>query len=485
MFSQILTVAEGEATVPLFVDLDGTLIKSDMLLEGALLLLKRKPWHILSMIFWLLWGGKARLKSEIACRVADRLDVEALPFHQEFLTYLQYQADTGRPIYLATAADQRFAKPIARYVGVFTDVFASDGQNNLSGCAKLNAIIEHIGSTSFDYAGNSRDDLPIWAAARKAIIVNPQVGVLGQATKHFDVSQQFEDRPPPWRTWVKGLRLYQWLKNVLLIVPLLTAHAFTFSNLATIVVAFLSFGFLASSTYIINDLLDLFSDRRHPRKCLRPFAAGNISIQAAIAAAVVLLVSGLALAASISSQFLGMALVYLSVTLLYSFWLKTLVLIDVLTLAGLYTLRIIAGAIAINIDVSFWLLAFSMFLFLHLALVKRCSELSAIRKISRTQVSGRDYSVQDYRILSGMGTGAGYVAVLVFALYINSGNIAHQYEQPMILWLICPLLLYWVSRLWMKTSRGEMKDDPILYSLTDRGSWVVFIVAGGAFVAAI
>ncbi|MDD1611115.1 MAG: UbiA family prenyltransferase, partial [Methylococcaceae bacterium] len=292
---------------------------------------------------------------------------------------------------------------------------------------------------------------------------------------NIEIQQVFDDRPAMLKTWLKAMRVHQWAKNVLLGVPILTAHAFNFYAITEILAAFLAFGLMASATYLLNDLLDLTADRQHPRKCKRPFAAGNIGLPVGILAMIVLFIIGFGLAAQLSQKYLFTQLAYLAMTLAYSFYFKKIVLIDVILLASLYTIRIVAGAYAIEVPLSSWLLGFSMFVFLSLALVKRCTELKALHALSRNKMKGRDYYIDDYPMLSSMGVAAGYLSVLVLALFIDSPESMQQYSHPVFLWLLCPLMAYWVSRLWLNTSRGKMHDDPLVYSLKDRASWIVFI----------
>lgn len=459
--------------VPLFVDLDGTLIKTDLLVESAFVLLKKQPWLLLLMFYWLL-SGKARLKAEIAKRAV--LDFDVLPLQQEFVAFLENEAHNGRALYLATASDRSLAEPVAKRLGIFKQVLASDGQHNLKGKQKLEAILHCCQDAPFDYAGNANVDLEIWAKARRALIVNPSPGVVATAKKRrYVVQQVFDDRPKKLKTWVRAFRMHQWAKNVLLGVPILTAHAFNFPAIAEMLAAFTAFGLVASATYLLNDLLDLVADRHHPRKCKRPFAAGDIDLVSGVLAMFTLFGIGFTLASQLSESFLATLLAYLVITISYSFYFKRVVLIDVLLLASLYTIRIVAGAYAIEVPVSSWLLGFSMFLFLSLALVKRCTELLAMQRLARDSMKGRDYQVTDYTMLSAMGVAAGYISVLVLALFISDPVTTSKYTYPVLLWLLCPLMAYWVSRLWLKTARGEMHDDPLIYSLKDQASWIVFI----------
>jgi 4-hydroxybenzoate polyprenyltransferase len=460
-------------SVPLFVDLDGTLIKTDLLIESAFFLLKKQPWMLLAMLYWLVFG-KARLKEEIALRSV--LDFNVLPLQKQFVEFLHNEAKNGRTLYLATASDRRLAEPVAKRLGIFKQVLASDGQHNLKGKHKLEAILNCCNGSAFDYAGNERVDFAIWDKARRAIVVNPDIGVINGARKRgYEVQQVFDDRPRKAKTWIRALRIHQWAKNVLLGVPILTAHAFTFSAIVEIAAAFTAFGLVASATYLLNDLLDLVSDRHHPRKCKRPFAAGDIGLASGILGMIITFGAGFSLAVQLSDHFLFTLLAYLGLTVSYSFYFKRVVLIDVLLLASLYTIRIVAGAYAIEVPLSSWLLGFSMFIFLSLALVKRCTELMAMQRLSRETMKGRDYHVSDYPMLSAMGVAAGYISILVLALFISSPESVSKYTYPVLLWLLCPLMAYWVSRLWLKTSRGEMHDDPLIFSLKDQASWIIFI----------
>lgn len=465
-------VAPGDSA-PLFIDLDGTLIKTDLLIESSFFLLKKQPWILFAMLYWLAFG-KARLKEEIAIRSA--LDFSVLPLQKEFTEFLNNEARKGRTLYLATASDRRLAEQVAKRLGIFNQVLASDGHRNLKGKRKLEAILSCCKGSPFDYAGNELADLAIWAKARRAVVVNPHIGVTAALKKRgYRVEQVFDDRPPKVKTWIRALRLHQWAKNVLLGVPILTAHAFNLAAIAEIAAAFIAFGLIASATYLLNDLLDLVSDRHHPRKCKRPFAAGDIGLASGILGMIITFGAGFGLAVQLSESFLLTLLAYLGLTISYSFYFKKIMLIDVLLLAALYTIRIVAGAYAIEVPLSSWLLGFSMFIFLSLALVKRCTELMAMQRLSREKMKGRDYRVSDYPMLSMMGVAAGYISILVLALFISSPETASKYTYPVLLWLLCPLMAYWLSRLWLKTSRGEMHDDPLIFSLKDQASWIVFI----------
>ena len=469
-----LSGEDNGVMVPLIVDLDGTLIKSDLMVESAIQLLRRNVLFLFRMFIWTA-RGKACLKEQIARRV--QLDPATIPYNRRFLSFLKNEVARGRSVYLATASDARLAVPIAEHFGLFEKVLASDGRINLAGKKKLKAIQDATQDGPFDYAGNARVDLPIWQRSRCAIVVNPGLGVERAARRCSDVAAVFEDQPGGLKVYLRAIRVHQWLKNLLIGVPLLTSHSW--NNLPAVLnllAGFVSFGLSASATYLLNDLLDLSADRRHPRKSQRPLASGDLSLVTGVGLMIGLMVVGLSLATVVSNEFLLILLMYVGLTVSYSLYFKTIVLIDVIVLASLYTLRILAGTAAIGVAISYWLFAFSMFLFLSLALVKRCSELQSMREEGQAMASGRDYRVTDLSALSGMGVASGYIAVLVLALFVNSPHDLVKYTHPERLWLLCPPMAYWVSRLWIKTSRGEMHDDPLLYSVRDRASWVIVVM---------
>ncbi len=457
---------------PLVVDLDGTLIKTDLLVEGALVLLRQRPLAAFDMLSWLATGGKAQLKAEVARRAL--IDPATLPYNEAFIAFLKERKAAGQPLVLATASDQEAAIPVAGHLGLFDEVLASDGATNLKADAKRVRLVERFGEKGFDYAGNDQADLSVWPSARSAVIVNPGPGIAGKAGMLSDVAARFDDRPAVIRSHLKALRPQQWLKNLLVFVPLVTSHAVLDpGQILLAVLAFVAFGLCASAIYVVNDLLDLADDRRHPRKRLRVFAAGNVPALNGIVMAPLLLGAALAVALAVSPAFVGVLAVYVVVTTAYSFGLKRLVLVDVFTLAGLYTLRLIGGSAALGLWPSFWLLAFSMFIFLSLALLKRYTELLGVREAGEEAAPGRGYRTGDLDLLSALGGGAGYLSVLVLALYVNSPAVQPHYARPDALWFLCPLLLYWVSRAWLVAHRGNMHDDPIVFAVKDRVSRAV------------
>jgi 4-hydroxybenzoate polyprenyltransferase/phosphoserine phosphatase len=467
----VVPAASGELTrgAALCVDLDGTLLRSDLLYESLLALLARNPLFALLVPFWLL-RGKAYVKRQLASRVT--LQVETLPYDERVVAMLR--ATPQRPRVLCTASDRLLVQPIADHLGVFDEVIASDGARNLAGHAKAEALVERYGERGFDYLGNHRVDLPVWKHAAGAVVVNASESLANQARAQTRLIDHLPGQPGGLRTWIKALRLYQWLKNLLVLVPLLTAHRlFEPEALVNAALAFLAFGLCASGVYLLNDLLDLAPDRQHPRKRNRPFAAGTLPLFHGLVATPLLTLAGFALALWTSPAFALVLLVYFITTLAYSFTLKRIVMIDVVVLAALYTVRIIGGAFAIDSPRSFWLLAFSMFIFLSLALLKRYTELAAAATQGKQKASGRGYSVADLPLVQSFGTAAGYIGVLVFALYINSTDSLRLYATPQVLWLLCPVLLYWISRAWFVAHRGDMHDDPIVFAARDRVSQAV------------
>lgn len=466
-----MTEVPTKEAVPLCVDLDGTLVKTDTFAQALLLLVRTRPATLLSIPGWSA-NGLAALKRRVAQEI--QLDPAALPFHPGLLTFLKSERAKGRELILVTASDAMPAHAVAAHLGLFTDVMASDGSTNLKAARKRDALIARFGEKKFDYAGNATDDLPVWEASAGIIAVNPCAPVL-RALKDRS-ARIFEDRPGKLKTWLKALRVQQWAKNILVFLPMLLAHRFNDSALyLKAVLAFFAFSFAASAIYIFNDLFDLHADQHHPRKKNRPFAAGNLNLAAAAGVAPLLVLAALGVSMLLPPVFSAVLLLYLVITTLYSWRLKQLALLDVMTLAGLYAIRILAGTAAYDVETSTWLIAFSIFLFFSLAMVKRYAELLEASESSTeaVRVRGRGYREADLPLLAGFGAGSGCVAVLVLALYINSEKIIQFYKNPALLWLLCPLFLYWIARVWLLASRGELSDDPLDFAARDPQTWII------------
>jgi 4-hydroxybenzoate polyprenyltransferase/phosphoserine phosphatase len=471
-----------DTSVPLCVDLDGTLVRTDLLHEMLLLLAKASPASLGALPRWLL-KGKAGFKHLVAERVV--VDPISLPYRGEVLTLIEAARAQRQPVILATASPGKVATAIGEHLGLFDAVLCSDELTNLSSVAKADILVERFGERGFDYIGNATADLPIFARARRAFLVSSRDSLRRTAVRHHPDITFLDDPPGGLRVWVKALRVHQWLKNLLVFVPLVAAHQATNLQLLLLtVIAFFSFSLCASSVYLLNDLLDLPSDRKHHRKKNRPFAAGTLPVKAGMFAIPVLLGLSLLLALQLPGRFLVVLGLYYLVTVAYSFWLKKQVIVDVMLLAGLYSARVLAGSAATAIRPSFWLLSLSMFVFLDLALVKRYSELRAV-SASAKPLAGRGYYPDDLPVLLALGSSSGLVSVLILAMYTQAETVPALYGSPEWLWLAPPLMLYWSARLWMKTVRGEVDEDPVLFAARDWQSIVVVALMGGAFLMAI
>jgi 4-hydroxybenzoate polyprenyltransferase/phosphoserine phosphatase len=464
------------------VDLDGTLTLTDTLHESVLTLVRSKPYFLLILPFW-LFQGIAHLKQKVAEH--SELDITTLPNNQPLIDWLKEEKQRGKQIVLCTAANEKIAKAVLSNFDFFDAFIASDSKTNLKSARKRDALRELYGDKGYDYAGNSNDDLEVWADASNAIVVNASENILKKVSTLTSVTQVFRSERTRIAVWLKAIRIHQWLKNLLLFVPFLATHQIgNAQSLVLLVIAFFSFSLCASSVYITNDLLDLESDRSHPRKRFRPFASAKLSILHGVIAAPILITASFSLGAVVGVDFLFVLFIYLFLTVTYSFSLKRLVLVDCLTLATLYTTRIIAGAAAVSVSLSFWLLAFSIFIFLSLALVKRYAELLVQSREGKNSALGRGYLVTDAPLLQALGVSSGYISALVIALYLRSENVMSLYAQPLAIWLLIPILLFWVSWVWLKSSRGEMHDDPIVFAAKDKASLSVAVITAFVFIYA-
>ncbi|MHB1795418.1 MAG: UbiA family prenyltransferase [Acidobacteriaceae bacterium] len=467
------------AALPLCVDLDGTLVKSDTLADSLCVLARTHPWDLLRLPGWLL-VGIARLKQEVSARAT--LDAAHLPYNDALIVYLREQAASGRRLYLSTGADQQLANRVAGHLRIFDEVFSSDGATSLTGTKKLSSLEARFDPGGFAYVGNSRKDLPLLRASKGAMLANPSVGLEALLKRRNVVVQHvFQDRAPAVQSIWRALRVHQWAKNVLIFLPLVLAHALGMGAALQSALAFLSFSLVASSTYIVNDLLDIASDRIHPTKRRRPFAAGDLSVIAGFCLALVLFAAGVLISMPMAPRFTSWLLIYCVVTLAYSLYFKRVVIVDVIILSALYTLRILAGAAAARVPISDWMAGFSIFFFFSLALVKRFSELENLRARGVAPSNGRGYLIHDMEQLRAFGTGSAFASIVVFTLYINNPEVRHLYHHPQRLWLLTPLLIWWMSRVWLRASRGQMHEDPVIFALTDRASLLagvlIFLIA--------
>lgn len=487
------TTFEPQATVErpevVYIDLDGTFLRTDTLWESLLQLIRRKPWLICVFLFHVV-AGKARLKAWLASHV--ELDVANLPYRPEVLEFVMRQRALGHKVVLATGAHRSIATAIARHYGCFHDVLASDEQTNLTGENKLHRILEDCENGPFHYVGDSRHDIPIWRKASTASYI-PKASVVGAAraacpsAKPLNAEPPLADAPPAdFRVVLRQMRLHQWSKNVLLFLPLILAHRFgEVAAWFTVLWAFLSFSCCASAGHIVNDLLDLEADRRHPEKRFRPVASGSLAIQSALLMALILFAAGVVLSLSLLPLWFCLVVVgYTACSLWYSMALKELLLIDVLMLAGFYSYRIWAGGVVVDVEISRWFVAFSGFFFLNLAFLKRYTDLVAMKGGPQIEMGRRDYRVEDIEIIRVFGPVAGLLSVLVLALYLNSDTVVELYVHPARLWLMCPLMVYWIGRTWILSHRGEMPSDPVGFALRDRASYLVAIASIAIFASA-
>jgi 4-hydroxybenzoate polyprenyltransferase/phosphoserine phosphatase len=453
--------------VALVVDLDGTLLNSDMLFESFFASATSGAAHYLA-VFRALCNGKASLKAYLA-NVAE-VDYTLLPYNEKIVDFVRTAKAQGRRVYLATASDRRHADMIASHLGIFDGVFASDGAINLSGKAKAQSLVDAFGERGFDYVGNSTADLAIWARAQKSYLVGNSRALKLKAESKGIQLESIEASKSSLSLWLKALRVHQYAKNTLIFVPLLTAHAYNLSAGLSALLAFVSFSLCASSVYLLNDLVDLRADRQHPTKQKRPFANGTIPIAHGVIAIPLLLAAAYACALATSQLFTAVLTAYLALTLAYSLTLKRRLIVDIVVLASLYTTRVVAGAAAIMVVPSEWLLAFSMFIFTCLALVKRYVELALRIDNELSDPSNRNYRLNDLPIIGALAAASGFNAVTIFALYVSSPAVVGLYRHPQVLWLLCPILMYWLSRLVILAHRRVVDDDPIVFALRDRNS---------------
>jgi len=477
----------GEAdTSPLYVDLDDTLVATDTLWESIWAFLRTRPASAWKLVAWRA-RGRAAFGEALASAVV--LDPASLPYRAEVVEYLRSERSRGRAVILATSAAARVAHGVADHLGLFDAVLATSGGSDPGAAARLEAIEHHrsaLPGGGFEYVGHSAADLPVWRRAARVTAVGPGAE-LGRELRRLDGELRvLPGSTLGWRALVRAVRVHQWAKNALVFAPLLLAHYVTDPHrIASVALTFACFCAIASSTYLLNDLLDIEADRHHPRKRRRPIASGALPIPKAMALSAGLLVAGLGVSlAWLRPGVSAMLGVYLALTLGYSLYLKRLLFMDVLVLAGLYTHRILTGGVAADALISPWLLAFSTFFFLSLALVKRYVELPTLEGTGRDQLSGRAYEADDLALVGTMGVTSGYISILVLALYVNSEAVRNLYRTPELVWAICPVMLYWITRIWFLARRGRVTDDPVLFATTDAVSWVSGAVLAAVLVAA-
>jgi 4-hydroxybenzoate polyprenyltransferase len=459
--------------IPLCVDLDWTFIKSDLLHESLLRLLRHRPFLVFLLPLWLA-GGKAHLKSRLARALPP--PVSPPPVREDLLDYLREEQDSGRPVYLVTASHQDAVASISHDFE-FTEVVASTDTLNLKGERKAELLVGRFGEKGFDYAGDSRADESVWKHARKAIVVHRSERRIRQLESTFNVARVFRHETTSWRDWVKALRIHQWAKNLLIAVPFLVGHHYqAFWQLAGLFTAFLSMSLCASGTYLWNDLLDLEYDRAHPRKKHRLAASGKSSIPRVALASIAMVAAGLGTGFYLSPAFGLLLAAYIAATLSYSLYFKKIAIADIFLLAFLYLSRVIGGILISEAVVSFWLFAFTFLLFVSLAAAKRFVELKSSRADGNSRLHGRGYQADDLSMVSQLGVATGVASCIVLGLYSNSTQVTALYRHPEWFWGVCVAAFYWITRIWFITHRGEMHDDPVVFALKDRATWLIGFV---------
>jgi 4-hydroxybenzoate polyprenyltransferase/phosphoserine phosphatase len=467
---------------PLCVDLDHTLLKTDLLFETIVLLAKRSPLKLAALPYWLS-KGRAFLKYQLG--LETKPNVESFPFRKELLEFLRTEKARGRRLILVSAADRGLAEAVAAYAGLFDEVIASDSRRNVKGANKAKVLEERFGKNAFDYIGDSRSDFEVWRSARHALVVTDSPRFARAVESIVPVERTFARSSGRLKALRSAFRIHQWSKNLLVFVPIITSHRLgERSVLLSGLVAFFSFSLFCSGVYLLNDIADLEADRRHTSKRLRALASGELSIVSAAVWAAALLPAGLVLGLFCGPLFVTYLAIYGMSSLAYSIWFKRVVMLDVVVLACLYSLRLLAGGAATGIGCSEWLLAFSVFFFFGLAMIKRYSELREAVAVEGERQSGRGYFRSDLEPIASFGVSSGLLSVLVIVLYGMSPEVRILYHRPTILLLLCPLFLYWITRIWFKAHRGEVPEDPVVFAVTDRTSYIAGILAALVLYAA-
>ncbi len=470
-----------ERALPLCVDLDGTLISTDTLFESLLACARIRPWLLLAVPFWLV-RGRPYLKQRLF-EVAPLAGGE-LPFRPELLDYLRAARAAGRPVLLATAAHRNVTHAVVAHLDLFDDVIATSAGDNVTGARKAELLRERFGDRGFEYVGDSRADWQVWKAAARGSSVGlsraeqRRLDELAPGGRHFGAPRA------SFGSWIRAFRIQQWVKNTLLFLPILASHRFAEPELiARAFLGFVAFGVLASSVYVLNDLFDLAADRGHPTKRDRPFASGELPIWSGLVAAPLLVALSAFLASWLPAGFAAILAIYFALNLFYTLVLKRVVIADVVLLSGLYGIRVLAGGFATGIVVSPWLMGFSLFFFMNLALLKRYADLRLLAEAGQDAAEGRDYRVDDAPLLLGLGPASGYMAAVVLALYIQGDFVGTLYNTPEALWALIPLLVFWIGRFWMRAHRGQLADDPIISTVRDPVSYLVLALAMLVFAA--
>lgn len=459
-----------DLSVPLCVDIDGTVIRSNLVHELLLFLMRSRPLALLGILFLAIFN-RARFKAKLS--QISALDPTTLPYRREVLSHLAEEQARGRTIILLSYANQRTAQAVAQHLGLFADVIAVNDGRDLTPSDMARLLCARFGPGQFDYVGQKSSGLGLWRTARKAILVAPPAGLLRHRAWNSQEAVILTPKSRMLSRYIDALRPARWIRNTLVFLPLLaTPGAIHLANLTAVYLAFCVFCLVGSASYIINDLADLISDRRHPAKRRRALASGRLPIGHALFLAVTLTVPGFAIALLLSPAFALAVLFYFALTISYSFWLKRLLVLDIFALTGLYLSRLIAGGMAVGIAPTFWEVSFAVPFFLGFAVLNRYVELEhgQVARPDRPNLS------DDLPMLASFGIAAGYVSVFVIALYSTTPEAALTFRTPEMLWLICPLVMYAISKAWMLASRGEMDEDPMLFGVRSATSRRIAVV---------
>lgn len=470
------------APTPFIVDLDNALTFTNIVAESFVVALVRAPLEALRSLGALLRGNGA---FEERLSAVGAVDATLLPYNRTVVEATRRAAAEGRPVYLLSARGERYARAVAAHLDLLAGWISWNDGATRPGESRIDRLVRQFGHEGFDYIGDDRGRLAIWRSVPHSGDPSATGEIVQPLTPAEPESGDIKRPRAGLKTWLRLIRVHQYAKNGLVLVPVLTGHAFALDQLTAAFMALVSFCLVASSVYIVNDIVDLEADRAHPTKRRRPIASGEIPILHGLMAVPVLLAAGIGVAAAVSMPFLLVLLGYLAVTTAYSFYLKRRLLIDVVALAGLYTLRVIAGSVATEVGMSEWLLGFSMFLFMSLALVKRYTELGTRESAGLPDPKNRNYRIADMPMLGSLAAASGFSAVVVFGLYLSSDAVRDSYSRPYVLWLACPILMYWVGRLLIMAQRRDIHDDPIVFALKDRISVLALIVLSSLVLAAI
>ena len=471
-----------KSKIPLCVDLDGTLVFSDTLQENLIKLLLHKPEYIFVIPFWFL-KGIAFLKHKIASEI--ELKYSLLPYNIKIIEYIKQKKRSGCKIYLSTGANEKIALGVSKYLKCFDDIFASNEILNNVGKTKAEILIKKFGYQKFDYIGNSNNDIPALQSSKKGLLVNANKKTIIKVNKNLNIKTTVQKKNITIYSVLNLLRIHQWVKNLLLFLPIIAAHQLhNLDNVANLIIAFFSFGFCASAIYIINDLYDLENDRIHEIKRKRPFANGSISILTGLILIPILLTGSLLIGYFINQSFFICLIIYIIITTFYTIFFKRVPVLDCATLSILYTFRIVAGGIVVNVNPSFWLLHFSVFMFLSLAFVKRYLELINSSSKNNSELLGRGYYKSDIPVVLGIGLTSGFASIVILSLYMQSQTISKLYQTPEIIWFSLIIVLIWISYIWLKACRNQIDSDPIIFALKDKISWflgflvvLIFLIA--------